>query len=122
MTINNTQRFLTELERIASKFEWFLSDKKYGQLICQQIVGVRERAGESNEYIPLTAVVEEATGRYYDPSLFDKAAGEVFMSAQVATQILDACDEWPDRSSKQGYKPKNYEVKLRQSIIEILKL
>ena len=116
MIIRKTDDFLAELNRIASKFDWFLSSKKYGKFTCEQVVGEKD----GKEYIPLTAVVEDSTGRYYDPSLFDKAAGEVFMSAQVSTQVLDACDEWPDRMH--GYKPKNYEIKLRQSIIDTLKL
>ena len=116
MNINSTQRFLVELERIASKFEWSLENKKYGNFVCSQIVGMRNDL----EYIPLTAVSEESAGKYYEPGLFDKAAGDIFMSSQVSTQILDACDEWPDRIH--NYKPKNYELKLRENIIKILKL
>ena len=41
------------------------------------------------------------------------------MSAQVSTQILDACDDWPDKTN--GYKPKVYEVSLRENIIGIVK-
>jgi hypothetical protein len=113
MFINNTQKFLEELKKVSSKFEWYLQEKKYGSFVCNQITGICD----DREYIPLTAVVKELSGKYYDPSFFDKAAGEVYMSSQVSSQIVDACDEWPDRL--QGYKPKGFENKLRQDIIAI---
>lgn len=113
--INNTKKFLVELEKIASKFEWSLQKKKYGNFICEQILGEKD----GREYIPLTAVSESISKKYYNPDLFDKAAGELFMSAQVSTQILDACDDWPDKTN--GYKPKGYEISLREDIIKIVK-
>ena len=114
--INSIQRFLTELEKIKSKFKWSFQEKIYrdGELILDQIIGDKD----GKEYIPLTAVVEEAIGKYYEPSFFDKAAGDVYMSAQLAMQIIDSCDDWPDRLH--DYKPKNYEIKLRKEIIKIL--
>src|SRR5574340_1324045 len=104
ITINSTQKFLSELEKIASKFEWSLQEKQYkeSKLVLNQIIGYKN----NKEYIPLTAVVEQITGKYYAPNFFDKAAGEIYMSPQVASQIVDACDDWMDRLH--GYKPKGY--------------
>jgi hypothetical protein len=115
MNIRSVKDFLVELEKVSSKFKWYLLKKEYNSITLNQIVG--ERQDDNREYIPLTAVVEETVGKYYDPSFFDKAAGEVFMSGQTASQIIDACDEWPDRLH--GYKPKGYENKLRKDIIKI---
>jgi len=119
MNITSTQRFLTELERIASKFEWFYDRKEYPEsgLYFSKITAYRNK-DDLREYIPLTAVVDEVVGKYYEPNFFDKAAGEVFMSPQLAMQIIDVCDEWPDRLH--GYKPKGYEVKFRNDITKIL--
>lgn len=117
--MRNTSRFLTELSSIAPKFDWFYVEKIYknGMLALKEIRGVKKGGDFTAEYTPITAVVESLTGRYFEMDRFDMAANEIQMSPECAVQILDACDDWPDRLH--GYSPKGYELKLRDEITNI---
>lgn len=114
--IRNTAKFLSEFEKVASKYQWFLSERKRGNKVFNEIIGVK---GDNftRQYSPLTAYVEATTGKFFDIDRFDLAASEVFMSAEVANQIVDSADDHPDRVS--GYIPKGYEKALRKDLERI---
>lgn len=115
----NVSKFLKELSEINSKFDWYYAEKTYkgGTLITKEVRGVKRGGDATKEYIPLTAVVESLTGKFFEMDRFDLAATEIGMSPDSAMQIVDACDDWPDRLH--GYFPKLYESKLREDIIKI---
>ena len=115
----NVSRFLKELSEINSKFDWYYVEKKYrgGTLVAREVRGVKRGGDITKEYIPITAVAEYLTGKYFEMDRFDLAATEIGMSPEVATQILDACDDWPDRLH--GYSPKPYELRLREDVLKI---
>jgi hypothetical protein len=118
--IKNTARFVKEFIDVSPKFDWFFVIKKYsgknGPIVIKEVRGTKKGGDYTKEYIPLTAYAEYISGRFFDKNRFDLAASEICMSPECAIQIVDSCDDWPDRLH--GYSPKIYEVKLREDILK----
>lgn len=116
-------KFINEFAKVAPKFEWYFNRKQYVvknvPVVIRAIVGTKigVELNEVKEYTPLTALVENLTGKYFEMDRFDVAAAAVEMSPNCVLQIIDACDEWPDRLH--GYTPKKYEQKLRDDILQL---
>lgn len=119
--IKNTARFVKEFTDIAAKFDWFFVSKKHngknGPIVIKEIRGTKKGGDYTKEYTPITAYAEFVSGKFFDINRFDLAASEVHMSPECAMQIVDSCDDWPDRLH--GYSPRSFEVKLREEILKI---
>lgn len=118
--IRSINKFLSEFESISSKYDWYLDAKEYGDIVAQEIRGLSKDESDTNVYDPLTAYVRETTGESVVLERFDKAASIIYMASDLASQIVDACDDWPLRSN--GYKPRKGEKETRCKILKICAL
>jgi len=115
--IRNINRFLSDFESISSRYDWYLDSKERGGVTMNEIRGIAKDEKDTNAYDPLTAYVKEVTGSVVSLERFDKAASLVYLTSDLASQIIDACDEWPSRGS--GYKPRKGEKETRRRLLEI---
>lgn len=115
--IRSINKFLSEFESISSKYDWYLDKKERGGVVTQEIRGLSKDESDTNMYDPLTAYVRETTGELVTLDRFDKAASIIYMTSDLASQIVDACDDWPLRSN--GYKPRKGEKETRHKLLEI---
>jgi hypothetical protein len=118
--IRRTDSFVKAFSDIADQFIWYLEATEYGSIKAQCIRGIKEKSEDDRVYTPITAYVERRMGKYLEPAWFHKAGELAWISADCVNQIVDAADDWPDRSS--GYKVKPYETKTRQQLVQVCQL
>jgi hypothetical protein len=117
--IRNVNKFLSEFEKIVSKYIWYLDTVVYSEsdLVLDKIRGVTEESGDIQIYDPLTAYTKETCGESIPLERFDKVSSVLFLSSDITTTLVDAIDDWPQQLN--GYKPKRVEKEIRQRLLDV---